>query len=313
MAILVVADHDNFNLKTTTFNAMGAAKSIAEQGGGDIDIFIAGNECSTVAKSAGEVPGVNKVWVLDKSFCQGQTAENIAPIIARLAKSYTHVLGTSSSSNKNILPRVAALLGVAQLSQIISVEGVDTFKRPIYAGNVIATVKSLDEIKVMTVRSTAFDPVEPGGGIASIVPVEGAQESFLSCVIEERNSRSDRPDLLSAKVIISGGLGMGSRENFSLIEKTANKLDAAVGASRAAVDAGFASNTLQVGQTGVIVAPELYIAVGISGAVQHLAGMKDSRVIVAINKDPEAPIFQVADYGLVGDLFEVLPELERQL
>ncbi|MFJ2684374.1 electron transfer flavoprotein subunit alpha/FixB family protein [Pseudomonas sp. NPDC087342] len=313
MAILIFADHNNTHLKSTTYNAVGAAAIIAQMTGGNLEVVVSGSNCGDAAKEAAAIKGVSKVWVLDEIFFEGQLPENVAPVLANLARSYTHLVGSSSSNSKNILPRTAALLGVAQISEIISVEAQDTFKRPIYAGNAIATVKSLDPIKVITVRTTAFAPTTATGGSAEIATVEEGVDRALSRFAEERSAISDRPELQSAKVIVSGGLGVGSSSNFSLIEKLADKFEGAVGASRAAVDAGFAPNTLQIGQTGKVVAPELYFAVGISGAIQHLAGMKDSKIIVAINKDPEAPIFKVADYGLVGDLFEVLPELEKKL
>jgi electron transfer flavoprotein alpha subunit len=268
-----------------------------------------------VADQAAQVAGVSKVLLADNAAYGHQLAENVAPLVAELAKSagFEYVLAPATTTGKNLLPRVAALLDVGQLSDIVSVESADTFKRPIYAGNAIATVKSLDAIKVITVRGTAFDPVAAEGGSASIEAVTAVHDAALSRFVGEEVAKSDRPELTAARVIISGGRGMGNGENFALLEKVADKLGAAVGASRAAVDAGFVPNDMQVGQTGKIVAPELYIAVGISGAIQHLAGMKDSKVIVAINKDEEAPIFQVADYGLVADLFDAVPELEASL
>jgi len=307
MAILVIAEHDNAVLAAATLNTVAAAQRI----GGDIHVLVAGSGCSAVAESAAKIAGVAKVLVADEAAYAHRLAENVAPLIAKLASGYSHVLAPASTNGKNYLPRVAALLDVDQLSEIVAVESADTFKRPIYAGNAIATVQSSAPIKVITVRATAFDAAAGEGGSASIEALAGAGEAGKSRFVGEELAKSDRPELTSAKVVISGGRGLQSGENFQLLYALADKLGAAVGASRAAVDAGFAPNDMQVGQTGKIVAPDLYIAVGISGAIQHLAGMKDSKVIVAINKDAEAPIFQVADYGLVADLFEALPELER--
>ncbi|MCP8689122.1 electron transfer flavoprotein subunit alpha/FixB family protein [Marinobacterium sedimentorum] len=311
MATLIIAEHDNSILKPATLNTVAAAAAI----GGDAVLLVAGEGCQAVAGQAAQVAGVNKVLLADNAAYGHQLAENVAPLVAELAKSagFEYVLAPATTTGKNLLPRVAALLDVGQLSDIVSVESADTFKRPIYAGNAIATVKSLDAIKVITVRGTAFDPVAAEGGSASIEAVTAVHDAGLSRFVGEEVAKSDRPELTAARVIISGGRGMGNGENFALLEKVADKLGAAVGASRAAVDAGFVPNDMQVGQTGKIVAPELYIAVGISGAIQHLAGMKDSKVIVAINKDEEAPIFQVADYGLVADLFDAVPELEASL
>ena len=309
MAILVIAEHDNAVLAAATLNTVTAARAI----GGDIHVLVAGSGCAAVAESAAKIAGVAKVLVADDAAHAHLLAENIAPLIAGLARNYSHVLAPASTNGKNYLPRVAALLDVDQISEIVAVESADTFKRPIYAGNAIATVQSSAPIKVISVRATAFDAAAGEGGSASIEALAGAGEAGNSRFVGEELAKSDRPELTSARVVVSGGRGLQSGENFQLLYALADKLGAAVGASRAAVDAGFAPNDMQVGQTGKIVAPDLYIAVGISGAIQHLAGMKDSKVIVAINKDAEAPIFQVADYGLVADLFEVLPELERTL
>ncbi|MFC0665395.1 electron transfer flavoprotein subunit alpha/FixB family protein [Azotobacter chroococcum] len=309
MAILVIAEHDNAVLAAATLNTVAAAQQI----GGDLHVLVAGSGCSAVAESAAKIAGVAKVLVADDAAYAHLLAENVAPLIAGLAKGYSHVLAPASTNGKNYLPRVAALLDVEQISEIVAVESADTFKRPIYAGNAIATVQSSAPIKVISVRATAFDAAAGEGGSASIEALAGAGEAGTSSFVGEELAKSDRPELTSARVVISGGRGLQSGENFGLLYALADKLGAAVGASRAAVDAGFAPNDMQVGQTGKIVAPDLYIAVGISGAIQHLAGMKDSKVIVAINKDAEAPIFQVADYGLVADLFEVVPELEKQL
>ncbi len=309
MSILVVAEHDNSTLKGATLNTVAAAKAI----GGDITVLVAGANCADVAEAAAKVDGVSKVLAADNAAYEHQLAENISLLVAEIGKEFSHILAGATSNGKNIMPRVAALLDVAQISEIISVESADTFKRPIYAGNVIATIQSSDAIKVITVRGTAYDPVAAEGGSASVESVASVQDAGLSSFIKEELAVSDRPELTSAKVIIAGGRGMQNSESFKMLESVADKLGAAVGASRAAVDAGFVSNDMQVGQTGKIVAPDLYIAVGISGAIQHLAGMKDSKVIVAINKDEDAPIFQISDYGLVADLFEAMPELEQQL
>lgn len=309
MSILVIAEHDNNALKPVTLNTLAAAQQI----GGEIDLLVAGEGSGTVAEQAAKVAGVRKVLHADDAVYGHQLAENVSRLVESVAAGYSHILASATTTGKNLLPRVAALLDVNQLSDIIAVESADTFKRPIYAGNAIATVQSSDAVKVMTVRGTAFDAVSAEGGSAEVQAVSERCDAGLSSFVKEELAQSDRPELTDAKVVISGGRGMGNGENFSLLEAVADKLGAAVGASRAAVDAGFVPNDMQVGQTGKMVAPELYIAVGISGAIQHLAGMKDSKVIVAINKDEEAPIFQVADYGLVDDLFEVLPELEKQL
>jgi len=310
MAALVVAEHDNSALKPATLNAAAAAKEIAEQ---DVDILVAGKDCRAVAEAAAEIAGVRTVLLADDAAYDHGLAENVAPLLVKLAERYSHLLAPATTSGKNLMPRVAALLDVMQISDISAVVSPDTFVRPIYAGNALATVQSKDPVKVITVRGTAFPPGEATGGAAAIEAIGTTGSAGLSEFLRAELSKSERPELTSARVIISGGRGMQSGDNFHLLEKVADKLGAAVGASRAAVDAGFVPNDYQVGQTGKIVAPELYIAVGISGAIQHLAGMKDSKVIVAINKDEEAPIFQVADYGLVGDLFKILPELDAEL
>ncbi len=309
MSTLVVADHDNQNLNAATRVVMAAAEQI----GGDVDLLVAGENCRSVAEEAAKVPGVRKVLLADNAAYGHSLAENLAALTVELAGDYSHVLTAHTTVGRNFLPRVAALLDVAQISDIIDVVSADTFKRPIYAGNAIATVKSNDEKKVVSVRGTAYDAVAAEGGSASIEEVSAVHDLELSSWIKDDIAKSERPDLTAASVVISGGRGMGSGDNFKLLEGIADKLGAAIGASRAAVDAGFVPNDMQVGQTGKIVAPDLYIAVGISGAIQHLAGMKDSKVIVAINKDEDAPIFQVADYGLVADLFQALPELEERL
>jgi electron transfer flavoprotein alpha subunit len=310
MAALVVAEHDNSSLKPATLNAVAAAKEIVGQ---EVDILVAGKNCRAVAEAASTIVGARKVLLADDDAYDHGLAENLAPLLVTLAPGYTHLLAPATTSGKNLMPRVAALLDVMQISDISAVVSPDTFVRPIYAGNALQTVQSNDPIKVITVRGTAFPPGETTGGSASIETVEPTGSAGLSEFVRAELSKSERPELTSARVIISGGRGMQSGDNFHLLEKVADKLGAAVGASRAAVDAGFVPNDYQVGQTGKIVAPELYIAVGISGAIQHLAGMKDSKVIVAINKDEEAPIFQIADYGLVGDLFKILPELDAEL
>ena len=306
MSILVIAEHDNSDLKTPTLVSLAAAKAI----GGDVDLLVAGSSIEGVSQQAAAVPGVSKVIQADNAGYENQLAENIAGLVEQVAAGYTHILAAHTTNGKNFLPRVAASLGVAQISDIISVESEDTFKRPIYAGNAIATVRSTDSVKVISVRGTAYDPVASEGGSASIEACDIVADAGISSFVKEEISKSERPELTSADVIISGGRGMQNGDNFTLLEGIADKLGAAIGASRAAVDAGFVPNDMQVGQTGKIVAPDLYIAVGISGAIQHLAGMKDSKVIVAINKDEDAPIFQIADYGLVADLFTALPEFE---
>ena len=309
MAILLVAEHDNHSLAAATLNTLAAAQQI----GGEIVVLVAGHDVAGVAFAAAEVAGVSKVLVADHAAYAHQLPENLAPLVANLGRDFSHVLAPATSNGKNTLPRVAALLDVDQISEIIAVESSDTFKRPIYAGNAIATVQSSAPVKVITVRSTGFDAVPASGGGAVIEALAGATDARLSRVVGEQLATSERPELTAAKVVVSGGRGLGNGDNFKHLYSLADKLGAAVGASRAAVDAGFVPNDMQVGQTGKIVAPQLYIAVGISGAIQHLAGMKDSKVIVAINKDEEAPIFQVADYGLVGDLFELVPELTAAL
>ncbi len=309
MSILVIAEHDNASLKAATLNTVAAATEI----GGDVDVLVAGADCSAAANEAAQVAGVSKVLSADNAVYEHQLAENIALLIADLGKNYTHILAPATTNGKNTMPRVAALLDVAQISDITAVISADTFERPIYAGNIIATEQSEDAIKVVTVRTTGFDGVAAEGGSAAVESVDAAHDAGVSTFIGEEVAVSDRPELTSAKIVVSGGRGMQNGDNFKLIEAVADKLGAAMGASRAAVDAGFVPNDMQVGQTGKIVAPDLYIAVGISGAIQHLAGMKDSKVIVAINKDEDAPIFQVADYGLVADLFQALPELAEAL
>ncbi len=310
MTALVVAEHDNAALKPATLNALAAAGEIA---GGDVDVLVAGKDCRDVAEAAAKIAGVRKVLLADGDAYDHGLAENLAPLLVKLAEGYSHLLAPATTAGKNLMPRVAALLDVMQISDISAVVSPDTFVRPIYAGNALATVQSKDRVKVITVRGTAFPPGDAAGGSAAIETVAPTEAAGLSEFVRAELSKSERPELTSARVIISGGRGMQSGDNFPLLEKVADELGAAVGASRAAVDAGFVPNDYQVGQTGKIVAPELYIAVGISGAIQHLAGMKDSKVIVAINKDEEAPIFQVADYGLVGDLFKILPELAAEL
>ena len=309
MSTLVIAEHDNTNLKPATLNTVAAANAI----GGAVHILVAGNSCQSVADEAAAVDGVEKVILADDSAYENQLAESIANLIKSISADYPHILAPATTFGKNVLPRLSALLDVQQISEITEVVSEDTFKRPIYAGSCIATVKSSDAKKVITVRATAFDPVNASGGSASIESISADGVSDLSSFLNEEIAQSDRPELTAAGIVISGGRGMQSGDNFHLLETIADKLGAAVGASRAAVDAGFVPNDYQVGQTGKIVAPDLYIAVGISGAIQHLAGMKDSKVIVAINKDEDAPIFQVADYGLVADLFNALPELADQL
>ena len=309
MSILILAEHDNASIKGATLNTVAAAKAI----GGDITVLVAGEGCGAAAEAAAKIEGVGKVLCADNAAYGHQLAENVSLLVAELGKDYGYILAPATTNGKNTLPRAAALLDVAQISEIISVESADTFKRPIYAGNVIATVQSSDAIKVITVRATAFDAVAAEGGSASVEAVASAHDAGNSSYVREEVAKSDRPDLTAASVVVSGGRGMQNGDNFAMLYSLADKLGAAVGASRAAVDAGFVPNDMQVGQTGKIVAPGLYIAVGISGAIQHLAGMKDSKVIVAINKDEDAPIFQVADYGLVADLFNAVPELDSAL
>ncbi|MCP1576916.1 electron transfer flavoprotein alpha subunit [Herbaspirillum rubrisubalbicans] len=308
LAILVVAEHDNASLKGSTLNTITAAA----QAGGEVHVLVAGSNAKAAADAAAQVAGVAKVLLADAPQFADGLAENVAEQVLAIAKDYSHILAPATAYGKNILPRVAAKLDVGQISDITKVESADTFERPIYAGNAIATVQSIDPIKVITVRTTGFDPAAQGGS-AAVESIPAVADSGKSSFVGREVAKSDRPELTAAKIIVSGGRGMGSAESFKILEPLADKLNAAMGASRAAVDAGYVPNDWQVGQTGKIVAPQLYIAVGISGAIQHLAGMKDSKVIVAINKDEEAPIFSVADYGLVGDLFEVVPELVKQL
>ncbi len=309
MSILILADHDNGQLAAATLNTVTAATEI----GGDIHILVAGDSSGEVAKAAAAIAGVSKVLTADNGSYEHALAENVAPLIQSMAGDYSHLMAPATTTGKNVMPRVAALLDVMQVSDIIKVESADTFQRPIYAGNAIATVTSNEATKVVTVRSTAFEAAAAEGGSASIEPVSASDDAGLSSYVKSELSSSERPELTSAPIVISGGRGMQDGSNFAMLEKVADKLGAAVGASRAAVDAGFVPNDYQVGQTGKVVAPDLYVAVGISGAIQHLAGMKDSKVIVAINKDEEAPIFQVADFGLVADLFDAVPELEGKL
>jgi electron transfer flavoprotein alpha subunit len=305
MAILVIAEHDHATLKAATLNTVAAAQKI----GGEIHVLVAGANCQPAAQAASALQGVARVKVADATHYADQTAENLTALVIANAAGYSHILAPATTFGKNVLPRVAALLDVAQISEISGVEAPDTFVRPIYAGNALATVKSADPVKVITVRTTAFDAVD-GGNSAGIESIAAAADTAQCALAGRELTKSERPELGAAKIIVSGGRGLGNGENYhKLLEPLADKLGAALGASRAAVDAGFVPNDYQVGQTGKVVAPQLYIAIGISGAIQHLAGMKDSKVIVAVNKDPDAPIFQVADYGLVGDLFEVVPQL----
>jgi electron transfer flavoprotein alpha subunit len=309
MTTLVIAEHDNAALKPSTLNTIGAAARI----GGPVHVLVAGHQCSPSAQAATKIQGVEKVRVADAPGYAHPLAENLAALVVSLADGYSHILAPATTFGKNFLPRVAALLDVAQISEIVAVVSPDIFVRPIYAGNALATVQSSDRIKVITVRTTAFEPANCDGGAAANEAVSAAADAGVSRFVGQELTKSARPELTAARIIVSGGRGMGSGENFKILEALADKLGAAVGASRAAVDSGFVPNDYQVGQTGKVVAPDLYIAVGISGAIQHLAGMKDSKVIVAINKDAEAPIFQVADYGLVADLFQAVPELTARL
>ncbi len=309
MSVLVVAEHDNAELKPATLNVVTAAAQIDS----DVHVLVAGTGCGPVGEAAAKIAGVSKVLVADGEQYAHHLAEVMAPLLVKLAPNYGAVLAPATTGGKNVMPRASALLDVAQISEIIEVVSPDTFVRPIYAGNAMATVQSSDSVKMITVRTTGFDKAEEEGGSASVEAIDGAEDPGLSAFVGQELTKSDRPELTSARIVISGGRGMQSGDNFHLLESVADKLGAAVGASRAAVDAGFVPNDYQVGQTGKVVAPELYIAVGISGAIQHLAGMKDSKVIVAINKDEEAPIFQVADFGLVQDLFKALPELDAAL
>ena len=309
MASLVIAEHDNASLKGATLNTVTAAVKC----GGDVHVLVAGSNCGAAAAAAAQIAGVAKVLVADAPHFADALAENVAAQVVSMADAYSHILAPATANGKNILPRVAALLDCQQISEIISVESPDTFVRPIYAGNALATVQSSDAKKVITVRTTGFDGAAATGGSAAVETVAAQGDAGISAFVGREVAKSERPELAGAKIIVSGGRGMGSGENFKILEPLADKLGAAMGASRAAVDAGFVPNDWQVGQTGKIVAPTLYIAVGISGAIQHLAGMKDSKTIVAINKDPEAPIFSVADYGIVGDLFTLVPELVAEL
>ena len=309
MAILVIVEHDNNSVLAASLNTVAAATEI----GGDIDLLVAGHNCGGAADAAAKISGTRRVLLADSAEYAHGLAENTAPLIAGMASDYSHVLAPATTYGKNILPRAAALCDTVQISDIIAVIDADTFQRPIYAGNALATVKSAEAVKMITVRSTAFEAVSEDGGSASIESVSATGDAGLSSYEKSELSSSERPELTSASIVVSGGRGMQDGSNFAMLEKVADKLGAAVGASRAAVDAGFVPNDYQVGQTGKVVAPDLYMAVGISGAIQHLAGMKDSKVIVAINKDEEAPIFQVADYGLVADLFDAVPELEKEL
>ncbi|WP_321839058.1 electron transfer flavoprotein subunit alpha/FixB family protein [Paraburkholderia bannensis] len=310
MTNLVIAEHDNASIKAATLNTVAAAQKI----GGDVHVLVAGHNAQAAADAAAKIAGVSKVLLADAPQLEAGLAENVAATVLNLAKDYSHVLFAATAAGKNVSPRVAAKLDVAQISDITAVNSADTFERPIYAGNAIATVQSVDPVKVLTVRATGFDAVAALGGSAAIEKIEAAADSGLSQFVSRETTKLDRPELTGAKIIVSGGRGLGSGENYAkVLEPLADKLNAALGASRAAVDAGYVPNDYQVGQTGKIVAPQLYIAVGISGAIQHLAGMKDSKIIVAINKDEEAPIFGVADYGLVGDLFTLVPELVQAL
>jgi electron transfer flavoprotein alpha subunit len=310
MSILVVAEHEAGLIKPATLTTLAAAQAIGQ---GDLHLLVAGHDVAAAARAAAAIPGVAKVLIADAPVYAHVLAEPVSQLLVSLAAGYSHILAPATTFGKNVLPRVAALLDVAQLSEIVAVVSPDTFVRPIYAGNALATVQSLDAIKVITVRGTAFEAVAAQGGSAAIEAVAFTAEAGASRFVSQQLSKSERPELTAARAVVSGGRGMGSGDNFKLLEDVADRLGAAVGASRAAVDAGFVPNDFQVGQTGKIVAPDLYLAVGISGAIQHLAGMKDSKIIVAINKDEEAPIFQVADYGLVADLFKALPELAAEL
>ncbi len=309
MPILVIAEHDHATIKSSTLNTITAASKL----GGDVHVLVAGKGCAGASKAASEIQGVSKVLQADSAEYEHQLPETLAPLIAGIADQYSHILAPATTFGKNLLPRVAGIKGLQQVSDVIEVIDASTFKRPVYAGNAIATVQSSDAVKLLTIRTTGFDPASATGGSAAIDTVSGTGASDLSKFVGQELTKSARPDLTAAKVVISGGRGVGSAENFKIIETLADKIGAAVGASRAAVDAGYAPNDYQVGQTGKVVAPQLYVAIGISGAIQHLAGMKDSKVIVAINKDPEAPIFQIADYGLVADLFQAAPELTEKL
>ena len=309
MAVLVIAEHTNTALRAGTLNTVAGAQAL----GGDVDILVIGAGCQAAATAAAALPGVARVRVADDAAYEHQMAEDVAPLVVQLAQDYSHVVAPASTFGKNLMPRVSALMDVQMISDISGIEAPDTFVRPIYAGNAIATVQSTEPVKLLTIRSTAFDAVAETGGSAPVEPVAPAPAAGLVRFVGQDLTKSDRPELTTADVVVSGGRGLGSAENFAMLDSLATKLNAAVGATRAAVDAGYAPNDYQVGQTGKVVAPNLYVAIGISGAIQHLAGMKDSKVIVAINKDEEAPIFQVADYGLVADLFAAVPELEQEL
>ena len=313
MSILVVAEHDNAALKPAVLNAVTAAVELAGHAGGDVHLLVAGENAGAVAEEAAKVAGVAKVLQAEGAEYAHGLAENLAPLIVKLASGYSHVIAAATSFGKNVMPRAAALLDVQQVSDISAIESADTFVRPIYAGNALATVRSSDSVKLVTIRGTAFDAAAAEGGSAAVESTDSAGDTGLSRFMGQELTKSERPELTTAGIVISGGRGMQSGDNFAMLEKVADKLGAAIGASRAAVDAGFVPNDYQVGQTGKVVAPDLYLAIGISGAIQHLAGMKDSKVIVAINKDEEAPIFQVADYGLVADLFQAVPELDAAL
>lgn len=309
MTVLVIAEHDSEGLKSSTLNVIGAASALE----GPVEVLVAGHDCTAAANSAASIQGVSKVIHADHPCYQHQLPEALAPLVAELGRGYNYILAAAGTSGKNLLPRAAALLDVSPISDVVKIAGADTFVRPIYAGNALATVQSSDAIKILSLRISAFSEAKQGAEPAAIESCSLVHEQSLSTYQGESLVQSERPDLSAASIVISGGRGMQSSDNFKILERIADKLGAAVGASRAAVDAGYVSNDLQVGQTGKVVAPDLYVAVGISGAIQHLAGMKDSRIIVAINKDPDAPIFQVADYGLVADLFQVLPEIESLL
>ncbi|MFH1602579.1 MAG: FAD-binding protein [Pseudomonadota bacterium] len=309
MSILVIADHDNQSIKGATLNTVAGAAKI----GSDIVVLVAGSGCAAAAEAAAKIAGVKKVLIADAPQYKDELAENLAALVVSIAAGYSHIVAAATSFGKNVAPRIAALLDVAQISEIVAVESPDTFVRPIYAGTALATVQSKDTVKVITIRTTGFDAVAASGGSAAVEAVSAAADAGLSSLVGRELVKSERPELTAAKVVVSGGRGLGSAENFKILDPLADKLGAALGASRAAVDAGFVPNDLQVGQTGKIVAPELYFAFGISGAIQHMAGMKDSRFIVAVNKDEEAPIFEFADYGIVGDLFKVVPELVKEL
>ncbi|OXJ14554.1 electron transfer flavoprotein subunit alpha/FixB family protein [Burkholderia sp. AU6039] len=314
MTILVIVEHDNASIKAATLNAVAAAQALNVVGGGDVHVLVAGHDAQAAADAAAKISGVSKVLLADAPQLADGLAENVEATVMTVANGYSHIVAPATAYGKNIAPRIAAKLDVAQISEITAVVSADTFERPIYAGNAIATVQSGDPVKVITVRATAFDPVAAEGGSATVEKIEAAADAGKSRFVSREVTKLDRPELTSASIIVSGGRGLGSGENYTkVLEPLADKLQAALGASRAAVDAGYVPNDYQVGQTGKIVAPQLYIAVGISGAIQHLAGMKDSKVIVAINKDPEAPIFSVADYGVVGDLFTLVPEAAAAL